>query len=88
MLGNKECLDLTHAHNLRLAKLNAFNVLTNLPPIRSKPSLPAPPIEHIFIPEGKLKEIIREANEMRPQWEYMVTGVVKSPFLKKLKNTR
>lgn len=74
---------LTHQHNLSLTKLNAVKVLKQLPLIRTKPSLPPEPVDKIFIPQSKLKEMAKEVHDMKSQWEHMVSGIIKGPLLKK-----
>jgi hypothetical protein len=90
----RTCKDLKHLHNLELIKINAYNVLENKPLVRTSPVLPPAPVERIFIPEVKLREMVKECMDLKAQWGIMVKGItlaellkyrIRSPLLKKLR---
>ncbi|CAI2384786.1 unnamed protein product [Moneuplotes crassus] len=88
ILWEKECQEMLHKHNIGLSQVNAHNILAGLPLVNTQPTYPPPPYLKLFIPETKLREMVKEAFEFKPQWENMALGLGRSPLLKKLKNIR
>ena len=80
-----QCKIVAQQHNLHLIKINVYNVLEDKPLDRSKPILPPPPVERIFIPEARLKEMVKESVDMKNYWTHILTGQMRTPLLKKLR---
>ena len=74
------CKELRESHAIKLASVNAFSVLTNGTIIRTEPELPPEPIENMFIPNGKLFELVREALDYKNDYEEILINDRIKPY--------
>ena len=68
-----------------LAKINAYNVLSNKPLIKTEPIIPKPPTEKLLISQTKMKDFIIEAINMNELWQDIIDGSVITPVIRRLR---
>ena len=68
-----------------LARINAYNVLSNKPLIKTEPITPKPPTEKLLISQAKMKDFITEAINMHQLWQGIIDGSVITPVIRKLR---
>ena len=77
----EEIRTIDHQHNLNLAQINAYNVLSGKPIVRTKPIFPNEPLEKIFIPYSKLCEMVEEAWGYQDRFSSILNGEITTKLL-------
>lgn len=81
---HQQCIEISRQHNLALAEINAFNVLENRPLVRTLPDLPPAPVDRIFVPHSKLKEMVLEAYTFHGRYNAILQRKETTKILDKL----